>query len=268
MDYRSADTLVIDKDKCIGCGQCEKVCIRDTIKVVDRKATQVEGRCFACYQCVAVCPKGAIRPAAFPDYEGRPIGKQSPLTYEQAMDFLTWRRSCRWFTDKDVTREEFEKLFEAGHYSPTAMHDQGVEFAVVSERLDDFMQLVYEILKPIEDTLPRIHEFCQYQEGVYRNSKGHPFLWEGRQLVLAFSEVPVDAVIAMTRVELTAYTLGLGGFYSLFMNKAAEREPDRFSAFFKEIPPEKKLRCVFVIGHPRVVFKRTLPPRRLAVRYY
>ena len=147
------------------------------------------------------------------------------------------------------------------------MNSQDVEFVVLDERLDDFMKMVYEILKPNEYELPRIHQFCEYMEGRYENPKGHPFLWEGRQLVLTFSEIPIDAVIATVRMELAGYTMGLGGFYSLFMIMAAEKDPERLSGFFSDISTEKRLRCVYIIGHPRVKYERDIPPRHMKTHF-
>ncbi|MCQ2085424.1 MAG: nitroreductase family protein [archaeon] len=262
------ESIRIDPGRCIGCGICASICIRDSIEVRDGKAVYNGNSCFSCYQCYAVCPKEAISIADRPGFEGESVPQKPMLSNDDLMRFLSERRSVRWFNSDKVSKEEFEQIFESARYSPTSMHRQDVEFAVIDDRLDDFMQIVYESLKPIEDTLPRIHDFCRYMEGTFESSKGHPFLWEGRQIILAFSEVAVDAVIAMTRAELAAYSMGLGGFYSLFMIMAAERDPERFSEFFSDIDPKKKLRCVFVIGNPRVKFRRTLPPRRLSVKYY
>ena len=34
--------LIIDNDKCIGCGLCKQVCIRDNIEIVDNKLVLVQ----------------------------------------------------------------------------------------------------------------------------------------------------------------------------------------------------------------------------------
>jgi hypothetical protein len=58
---------------------------------------------------------------------------------------------------------------------------------------------------------------------------------------LAFSENKTDAVIAMTRLELLAYTLGLGGFHSLFIGMAEEVDNDKLMEFFPEIDSKKHM---------------------------
>ena len=67
------------------------------------------------------------------------------------MQFLKQRRSIRWFKKKKVDKETFDKLFEAAYYSPSAQNAQDVEFVVLDEKLDDFMHLVYDIIKVEED---------------------------------------------------------------------------------------------------------------------
>ncbi len=51
--------LKIDKDKCVGCGKCEKLCPMKNISIVGQKA--VSGNCCTmCYRCINKCPKQAI----------------------------------------------------------------------------------------------------------------------------------------------------------------------------------------------------------------
>ncbi len=265
MECLASDILSVDRNRCIGCGKCVSVCIRKAIEVQEKKAVYVGDRCFACFHCYAVCPKGAISVKGS-DYRPKPVQKEPVIGYQQMMDFLEQRRSIRWF-DRNLTKEELEPALKAAAQSPTAMNYEDVEFVVVDEKLEDFMQMVYEILKPIRDELPRIGEFCRWMEGDRPDPKKHPFLWEGKQLILTFAKVDANAFIAMTRAELALYSEGLGGFYSLFMNMAAERDPERFAAFFPEIPADKKLKCVFVCGHPRIRYARTVPPRDIKVHW-
>jgi Pyruvate/2-oxoacid:ferredoxin oxidoreductase delta subunit/bacterioferritin-associated ferredoxin len=51
---------VVDKDKCIGCGICAKVCPSLAITVVDKKAAVNERDCRGCGGCNQRCPVYAI----------------------------------------------------------------------------------------------------------------------------------------------------------------------------------------------------------------
>ena len=179
---------------------------------------------------------------------------------------LKQRRSIRWFKKKKVDKETFDKLFEAAYYSPSAQNAQDVEFVVLDEKLDDFMHLVYDIIKVEEDEFFRIKQFGEYLrgEGDYKN---HPLLWEGTQMILSFSKSQANALIANTRLELLAYSMGLGGFYSLFTLKADELDHQRLMEFFPEIDRDKHMYSAFIIGYPRVKYRRTVPHKKIDVYY-
>ncbi len=83
------------------------------------------------------------------------------------------------------------------------------------------MKHVYDIIKVEEEEFLRIKQFGDYIRDS-STKKCHPLLWTGHQLILTFSTDKTSAVIANTRMELLAYTLGLGGFFSLFILKADE----------------------------------------------
>ena len=165
-----------------------------------------------------------------------------------------------------MDKETFDNLFEACYYSPSAQNAQDVEFVVLDEKLDDFMHLVYDIIKVEEDEFFRIKQFGEYLRGE-GNYKNHPLLWEGSQMILSFSKSQANALIANTRLELLAYTMGLGGFYSLFTLKADEIDHDRLMEFFPEIDSSKHMYSAFIIGYPRVKYRRTVPHKKIDVHY-
>jgi uncharacterized protein (DUF362 family)/Pyruvate/2-oxoacid:ferredoxin oxidoreductase delta subunit len=47
-------------ERCVGCGQCEKVCPKKTVKVKKGKARFKYGECIRCYCCHEMCPHDAI----------------------------------------------------------------------------------------------------------------------------------------------------------------------------------------------------------------
>ena len=63
--------LIIDIDKCIGCGLCKQVCIRDNIEIINNKAVDVESNCFDCGQCSTLCPTNAIMIKAYSNQTSR-----------------------------------------------------------------------------------------------------------------------------------------------------------------------------------------------------
>ena len=51
---------VIDKDKCVGCGNCKCVCPHDAIIPAANQFEVKNERCIGCGQCLKNCPVGAI----------------------------------------------------------------------------------------------------------------------------------------------------------------------------------------------------------------
>jgi UDP-glucose 4-epimerase len=52
-------SISTDPEKCIGCGECFKVCIFDGLKMVKGKSTHTKN-CVLCGRCETVCPEKAI----------------------------------------------------------------------------------------------------------------------------------------------------------------------------------------------------------------
>jgi Fe-S-cluster-containing hydrogenase component 2 len=54
-------SVLIDKEKCTGCGICAKVCPVNVFDVIDKKSTAARGpKCMGCELCEVECPEAAI----------------------------------------------------------------------------------------------------------------------------------------------------------------------------------------------------------------
>ena len=245
-------------DKCIGCGQCVKVCIRGHLAVNDsKKAMEVDSPyyCFKCGHCTSVCPVGAI---TLKGTEEGDIVQAGALAFgkDDLIALYRQRRSQRWF-DRPCTKEEIQAMISSAKYAPTAENSRKVEFAVIDKKFGDFMKGSADILRAHTGEHPRIKQFVDYVDGGMEG-KNNPFTWEGRQLIIAFARFPIDAIIAMEQIDLMACTMGLGGFHSRWLLQASENDPERFMSFFPEIDKELNAFAVYVIGHPRVRYRRTV----------
>jgi NAD-dependent dihydropyrimidine dehydrogenase PreA subunit len=77
-------TLILDTNKCIGCGMCENVCPHGVFAVANRKAQAVDkDSCMECGACAKNCPANAITVEAG-------VGCAAAIIYS-------------WFTGKEPT---------------------------------------------------------------------------------------------------------------------------------------------------------------------
>lgn len=60
MSYFSLIRVKCDKEKCVGCGKCRRVCPMD-VDVTDNSRKRLNGtECILCMECVKNCPKNAL----------------------------------------------------------------------------------------------------------------------------------------------------------------------------------------------------------------
>ena len=63
MEMHSAGKPFVREKKCIGCGQCQKICAHSAITVTDKKASIDHNKCVGCGRCIGICPMDAVKPA-------------------------------------------------------------------------------------------------------------------------------------------------------------------------------------------------------------
>jgi len=56
-----ADFILIDREKCTGCGNCVTICGGDVFAITEKKAAVVHiEQCLECGNCEVVCPADAV----------------------------------------------------------------------------------------------------------------------------------------------------------------------------------------------------------------
>ncbi len=69
---------------------------------------------------------------------------------------------------------------------------------------------------------------------------------------------PIDSIIAMEQLDLMACSMGQGGPHSRWIPQASENDLEGYMSFYLEVRKNLKAYAVFVTGHARVRFKRTV----------
>jgi NAD-dependent dihydropyrimidine dehydrogenase PreA subunit len=126
--------VVIEEEKCSGCGSCVKVCHEHCMALADNKVVIDHAVCSSCTQCIAICSAQAlswdgVAPLAF-DPSALPSPRQMDELFRQ-------RRTVRDFRDEPVPRGTLEEIASYGTCAPT--HDFKLRCIIIDNR--DIIQL-------------------------------------------------------------------------------------------------------------------------------
>lgn len=230
--------IIVNQKKCTRCGICRDVCPARIIELpadaaCPRIPDEKSGSCINCGHCEVFCPSGALTH----EYSvccGQPTVYRNPgITAEQLELYIKSRRSVRNFTDQLAEKETLEKLMGIVRYAPTAVNLQQVKWVIVHDpdktrelaRLSvDWMRHLIETDAPMADMLGATAAIEAWENGADTIFRHAPHL----AAVYApddnsFAEK--DAMIALSYLDLTLPSFGLGGFWTGYFKFAADAWP-------------------------------------------
>lgn len=251
--------VVIDADKCVGCGLCSKVCVAHNLEIKNKKVNKVMDSCIMCGQCSAVCLKGAISLEGFDDCQIKKT-EDIRLNPDDVLHTIRFRRSVRNFKEAEVPKEVIEQILEAGRLTHTAKNMQDVSFVVLDkekDRIEKMAVKVFKAVKPIADLF----------SPMARNNKINDnfFFFKAPIIIVILAKDKTNGILAAQNMEFVAEANGLGVLYSGFFTMAANAS----RKIRKEIciPKGKKVAMTLVLGYPDVKYLRSTPHKELEVRY-
>lgn len=252
--------VIIDKEKCIGCGKCVKDCVSEKLGIVDGKAVFKYERCIQCGHCFAICPTGAVSMRDYPDTPDEKVVDMTELDSDKLLQAMKSRRTIRQFKDKEVSQEYIAKIIEAGRYCPTGTNAQDFAFTVITDNLDEIEK---ECVKFFRWGQKAITPFSAY---IKNSTIDDNFFFKKAPLVIVVSgKSTTSACLISSYMELMAESLGLGVLYSGFFIAAARLNPKIGSML--HIEKGYKPVTTLVIGYPDVKYERIPPRNKAKVNY-
>ena len=251
--------VMIDPDKCVGCGLCAKVCAAHNLAIQEKKAKTVLDGCILCGQCTAVCPQKAIAISGCEEVRRERPGDLR-LEPEKVLDVIRFRRSVRQFQQRQVPQEVTAQILEAGRLTHTAKNAQDVSFVVLDREKDRAEQLAvrfFRKLKPWADLFSPMAKNNRIDD--------HFFFFGAPLALVILAKDKTNGLLAAQNMEFVAEANGLGVLFSGFFTMAANASPKLRKAL--GVPKGKRVAMTLVLGYPAVKFLRGTPHKPLDVTY-
>ncbi len=251
--------VVIDKDQCIGCGLCSKVCVAHNLAVHHKKAKVLLDDCVMCGHCSAVCPKKAISMVGCGSGQMEKEG-DTRLDPDEILNTIRFRRSVRSFKETEIPQTVIDQILEAGRLTHTAKNMQDVSYVVLTtekDRVERMAVKVFKAVKPIADLFSPMARNNQINK--------HFFFFNAPAVIVILAKDKTNGILAAQNMEFVAEANGLGVLYSGFFTMAANASRKIKKAI--GVPRGKKVAMTLVLGYPKVKFLRSTPHKELDVRY-
>jgi len=294
-------TIIIDAEKCIGCGLCIPVCPKQTLTLKDGKARITGDESLNCGHCAAACPEGAItvgrvdpRLAQFNTF----TASESWLPHGEfdtgaLVNLMQSRRSCRNFKDQPVETDVLDDLVKIGITAPSGSNCQSWSFTLLPDR-DAVMSLGRQVglfFRKLNCTaekawlrtlLKMINKpaLANYYANNYQTVKEAIHLWEREEKDILFHGAAAvivvgsrndatcpseDALLATQNILLGAHAMGLGTCLIGYAIEAMRRNKSINRSI--GLPDHETPYAVIALGYPDETYKTVAGRKRVVLRY-
>ena len=262
-------TLLVNPDRCTRCGRCSVVCPMSIVSpaspnALPAVADDVAHRCIRCGHCEAFCPTQALLLNFHPE-EKTPLPEGAGILPPDAHAlYLKKRRTIRRFSKAPLPKETILALLDVARYAASGSNGQPVQWLVVHDpnKVRNVAAATVEWMRaippehPMGSYIPKI--LAGWDKGFDVICRGAPHLLVAH-IPVANPIAPVDAVIALTLVDVAAPAWGIGTCWAGFVAMAAAAaHPPLLHAL--DLPEGRKFAYAMMLGLPK--YKIAAIPRR------
>ncbi len=250
----------LDEYNCTKCGICADVCPAVIISRPDGDTfpsvpEAYENMCIHCGHCEVFCPSKALLFNDRPEHRMTLHTEDHTIPPEVLSLYMKKRRSIRCFKKITVPEDIILSLIETASYAPSGGNRQPVKWLVlhdpakvrkVAELTIEWMKTLLRTDHPLSHYVTRI--IAGWRTGRDTICLGAPHL--------VITHVPdgnpafmVDAVIAMTYIDIAAQSYGVGTCWAGFVMMASSA----FAPLREELalPEDRKAAAVMMTGYPK-----------------
>jgi nitroreductase/NAD-dependent dihydropyrimidine dehydrogenase PreA subunit len=259
--------VIIDKEKCVGCGLCCGDCPHHVLALRDGKAALLSDTCLLCGHCIALCPMAAVTIRGYDMNEVKAYNKTGfGIGSDVLLNTIQFRRTVRRYQDTPVERAVIEKIIEAGRWTPTGVNKQTVRYIVAEKSIPMLEAEGLKTFRKLKCLAGIVGKFVKLPFDFSRHKLEPGFFFHGAPaVILIVSEDAVDASLAAMSMELMAEALGLGTLYTGLFTHAAKMN----ARIRNGLGLMKKEAVVtgLAIGYSGVNYLRTVPRKKADIKW-
>lgn len=286
--------VLIDKDKCTKCGVCLNIC-HDYLKE-DKDSFPVGSDkslfgCIQCGNCMMTCPNDAI------EIKGEDIDKshlrelnQNLPDYNAINSLFLKRRSCREFSEQEVSKETIDKILQSAATAAVSIPPSEVKVLVIQgrEKVQEFADELINVYKKFNKSMnPLMLGFIrliagktQYKffndfilpiskEYIEKRKIGIDVLFYNAPAIIIFYGTELtdkeDWILAANQATLAAEALELGTCFIGSVGAILEKNQELRKKY--GIQKTDKVGMGFILGYPTIKFRKTFQRNFKEVRF-
>ena len=265
--------IIINREKCIGCGLCKKACPSMLLDLDSEKkafSSPVDKLnwygCWKCQHCLAVCPVGAVSVLGLEPENSIPAITDFDRTGKTMDALVSGRRSCRHFKQENVDRAQLDHILKVMENTPTGGNKMFVEYTLIDDinQMNIFRSLLRRGFEKLKSEGRYPFSWDEESIGIMESREeqamnGDMFFCSAPHLFIPhmpskFMSSAIDVNLQMAYFELLCNAHGLGTVYLGFPVNYLKMLPEVYQLL--NIPEDHYMGSVIGFGYPAFRYAR------------